>query len=249
MHGEALRVREDVVAAPAGETVREPMPDYLEDAYWWAYLRPAAVRFFDRPWLVNLILFGNFFRLRNAVLAELPMDETGRTLQVACVYGDFTRRLRAHLGKGARLDVVDVAPIQLNNTAAKMDAPQNIALHCQNSASLGFPADTFENVVVFFLLHEQPDEVRGATIAEALRVTRPGGKTIFVDYHRPPRLNPFRYFAGLVFWLLEPFASSFWSRDISAQAAIDVREMQVDTRLYFGGLYQKTVFRLPAADA
>ena len=47
------------------------LPRYLEDIYWWAYLHPRAVRIFERQWLVNLILWGNYARLRDAALAEL----------------------------------------------------------------------------------------------------------------------------------------------------------------------------------
>ena len=45
-------------------------------------------------------------------------------------------------------------------------------------------------LLLFFLLHEQPADVRRKTIAEALRVTKPGGKLIFVDYHKPVTASP-----------------------------------------------------------
>ena len=47
-----------------------PMPLYLEQTYWWAYVHPNAVRVFERQWLVNLILWGNYSRLRDAALRE-----------------------------------------------------------------------------------------------------------------------------------------------------------------------------------
>lgn len=244
MQGEAASVTDDVIRAvtkPEGSKKKQ-LPAYLERAYWWAYLRPGAVRFFDRLWLVNLILYGNFFRLRDAALNELPASGQARTLQVACVYGDFTNRLRERLDSGARLDVVDVAPIQLANTQRKLGRADNTFFHCQDSARLSFSSAQFDRVIVFFLLHEQPAEVRSATIDEALRVTRPGGKTVFVDYHKPGRWNPFRYLAALVFWLLEPFAAEFWSRDVADHASEERRGLRVKKRLFFGGLYQKTVF-------
>ena len=30
-----------------------PVPHYLEQAYWWAYVHPKAVHVFERDWLVN----------------------------------------------------------------------------------------------------------------------------------------------------------------------------------------------------
>jgi ubiquinone/menaquinone biosynthesis C-methylase UbiE len=216
------------------------VPDYLHRTYWWAYLHPRAVRVFERQWLVNLILWGNFARLRDAALAELGSPAQGRLLQVACVYGDFSQRLAACLAPGSQLDVVDVAPIQLGNVARKLEGVPNVKLHCQDSTQLHFSDQTFDRVIVFFLLHEQPADARRATIREALRVTKPGGKTVFVDYHQPNRWNPMRYLMSGVFRLLEPFAQDFWTRDIADWAADALSGQRVTKQLWFGGLYQKT---------
>ncbi|HTM61617.1 MAG TPA: methyltransferase, partial [Burkholderiales bacterium] len=93
------------------------VPRYLAETYWWAYVHPNAVRLFERQWLVNLILWGNFSRLRDAALDALGERLDGRTLQIACVYGDLTNRLRARLTTGGSLDVVDVLRVQLDNLA------------------------------------------------------------------------------------------------------------------------------------
>ncbi|MBL8099997.1 MAG: hypothetical protein JNK81_12490, partial [Anaerolineales bacterium] len=68
------------------------IPAYLEETYWWTYTRPYAVAFWDREWLVNLILFGNFVRLRDSAMDELETDNRS-TLQISCVYGDFSVKL------------------------------------------------------------------------------------------------------------------------------------------------------------
>src|SRR4051812_36216333 len=93
-----------------------PVPAYLRLHYWWAYVHPNAVRVFERAWLVNLILWFNYRGLSEAALIALGVDAPGgvlrgRTLQIACVYGDLTERLSrcAGLGGGS-LDVVDVLP-------------------------------------------------------------------------------------------------------------------------------------------
>ena len=70
------------------------VPYYLKTHYWWAYVHPRAVKIFERQWLTNLILWGNYGRLRDAALGELGESLPGRTLQVACVYGDLTCRVR-----------------------------------------------------------------------------------------------------------------------------------------------------------
>ncbi|MBI4087903.1 methyltransferase, partial [Candidatus Kaiserbacteria bacterium] len=47
------------------------IPEYLTSRYWWAYVHPNAVWFFERQWLVNLILFGNYMKLRDTLLQEI----------------------------------------------------------------------------------------------------------------------------------------------------------------------------------
>ena len=217
------------------------VPTYLEETYWWAYTHPNAVRVFERPWLVNLILWGNFARLRDAALGEIGDVLEGRTLQVACVYGDFTPKVAERLAPDARLDVVDVAPVQLENLSHKIRPYPNVYMHHQDSTQLEFDDGAYDNVVVFFLLHEQPQEVRLKTIREALRMTRPGGRLIFVDYHRPEWWNPFRYIMIPILSLLEPFALDIWKTEIADWLPEDAQYTSLHKETLFGGLYQKVV--------
>ena len=218
-----------------------PVPDYLEKTYWWAYVHPNAVRVFERQWLVNLILWGNFAKLRDAALQELGAVVNGKVLQVACVYGNFTEYLVKRLGPQGHLDVIDVAPVQIQNLHAKLKDARQVTVQRQDSNNLQFEDASRDAVVVFFLLHEQPADVRQKTIAEALRVTKPGGKIIFVDYHRPVAINPFRYIMVPILTPLEPFAMDIWRNEITDWLPAGVTPAGVEKQTYFGGLYQKVV--------
>ncbi|UCV05289.1 rhodoquinone biosynthesis methyltransferase RquA [Dechloromonas denitrificans] len=230
---------------PPGATPAPPaIPDYLQDVYWWAYLHPNGVRLFERQWLVNLILWGNFSRLRDAVLAEFGTAINQRILQIACVYGDFTQRIAARLGAQGRLDVVDVAPIQLANLRRKLPPDPRIHLHQQDASALHFADASFDATLLFFLLHEQPAAVRRATLAEALRVTRPGGKIVIVDYHKPSPGNPLRYLMTGVLKALEPFALDLWEQEIATYLPTDSALVALAKSTSFGGLYQKVVISL-----
>ncbi|MEO5344895.1 MAG: rhodoquinone biosynthesis methyltransferase RquA [Magnetococcus sp. YQC-9] len=218
-----------------------PVPDYLQQTYWWAYIHPSGVRFFERQWLVNAILWGNFSRLRDAALAEMGSPIAGQILQVACVYGNLTPRLADRLAPGARLHVIDVAPVQLRNLQAKLGRRANVCLHHQDSTRLTFEDELFDQVLIFFLLHEQPAGVRERTIAEALRVVKPGGRVIFVDYHRPAWTNPFRYIMIPILKTLEPFALDTWKQEITHWLPEGVQPAALHKETFFGGLYQKVV--------
>lgn len=228
-------------AGPSGIQAPVALPEYLQQTYWWAYLHPRGVSFFERQWLVNFILWGNYVTLRDSVFAELTGLHGGKVLQVACVYGDFTVKLAQKLGPGSRLDVVDVAPVQLENLRKKVGTQSGVILHHQDSANLAFADQSYDCVVVFFLLHEQPGHVRARTVREALRVTRRGGKIVFVDYHQPAWLNPFRYIMLPVLGVLEPYALDMWFTDIARWLPADAKPERVEKRVYFGGLYQKVV--------
>lgn len=218
-----------------------PIPKYLSQTYWWAYLHPLGVRVFERQWLVNLILWGNFGRLRDSVLRELDGTKPSQVLQIACVYGNLTDRIVDRLGRAGHLHVVDVAPVQLKNLTEKLSDASRVTLHHQDSTQLEFPDASFDQVVVFFLLHEQPEAARARTVAEAARVVKPGGKLIFVDYHRPRRLNPFRYIMQPILRTLEPFAMDLWQKEIEDLMPAAIPPLRVQKRTTFGGLYQKVV--------
>jgi len=218
------------------------VPSYLLENYWWAYVHPSAVRIFERQWLLNLILCGNYARLREAALDELGPSLAGRTLQIACVYGDLTPRLAARVAAGGILDVVDVLPVQLANLAQKLAGDSRVRLWLGDSARLDVEKGRYDQALVFFLLHEQPESVRRATLVEALRAVKPGGKVVVIEYHDPSRWHPLKAILRLVLRRLEPFALDLWAHGLERWLP-DGRARIVAKKTYFGGLYQKVVLR------
>lgn len=217
------------------------IPAYLQQAYWWAYVHPRAVHVFERDWLVNLILFGNYNRLRDSALAALGRPLHGRTLQIACVYGNLTLQMAAALAPDAHLDIVDVLPIQLHNLRSKLSSDPRITMLHANSESLPTADASVDQVLLFFLLHEQPEATRRRTLAEALRVVRPGGRIVIVDYHCPARWNPLRPLMYAVFRALEPYAHELWRHELAEFLPADAQPAAVDKQTFFGGLYQRLI--------
>ena len=217
-----------------------PIPDYLERHYWWAYLRPASLRVFDHPAVVSAILWGQYRRLSDAALAEIRPGQS--VLQLACVYGDLSRRVAQRLGLGGRLRIVDVAPIQVENAQAKLHEFGGAQVVCADAAEPG--AGTYDVVLTFFLLHELPDAHKRRVVNAALSRLAPGGRAVFIDYARPPVWHPLRPVTATVFRLLEPFAKTMW--------AVPVRSLSSGPGRYrwrvtpaFGGLYQIVVAERP----
>ena len=218
------------------------IPDYLTSYYWWAYVHPKAVNVFERDWLINLILWGNYARLRDAALAELGDHLPGSTLQVACVYGDLTCRLSEHAASGGgTIDVVDVLPIQLTNLRRKLPRHAPARLLAMDSTNLNLPDASYDRALVFFLLHEQPRHYRERTLSEAFRVVKPGGKIVIVDYAMPHWWNPLRFLWRPLLAELEPFALDLWRQEIADWLPESVPPERLRNERLFGGLYQKVV--------
>jgi ubiquinone/menaquinone biosynthesis C-methylase UbiE len=216
-------------------------PQYLVAHYSWAYIHPRAIRLFERQWLVNLILWGNYRRLSGIVLAELEQIFPCATLQVGCVYGDLTNRLSTQAtATKSELDVIDILPMQLTNLHGKLPRDATVRMLRMDSTDLRLPDASYDQALLFFLLHEQPSHLRELTMSEVFRVVRPGGKIVIVDYARPRFWNPLRYLWRPLLGLLEPFALDLWRHEIPYWFPVEV-PVRWNKQSFFGGLYQKIV--------
>jgi ubiquinone/menaquinone biosynthesis C-methylase UbiE len=215
---------------------RPEIPGYLRDTYHWAYLSRVGRAVFDRPAMVSAILWGNARRLMGEAAAEF--GEGTRVLQTACVYGDFSLQLAERVGPHGRLDVIDIAPMQVANCRRKLSGHPQVRLRVADTAA--HEGKGYDGVCCFFLLHEVPEDYKRRIVDRVLGSLRPGGKAVFVDYHAPRRWHPLRGVMSLVFRWLEPFARALWQREIASYAA-HAGDFTWTKRTYFGGLYQKTV--------
>ena len=241
MTGTLLCAKARAAGLPLG-AIDPSVPLYLAAHYWWAYVHPKAVKLFERQWLVNLILWGNYAQLRDAALTELGGRLSGRTLQVACVYGDLTNRLGRQVASGGgAIDVIDVLPIQLKNLREKLATDAPVRLLAMDSTDLKLADASYDRALIFFLLHEQPHHYRERTISEALRVVKPGGKIVIVDYALPHWWNPLRYLWRPVLAWLEPFALDLWRQEIVDWLPAPLAARKLCNESFFGGLYQKVV--------
>ena len=107
-----------------------------------------------------------------------------------------------------------------------------------DSSELDLPSQSYDRALLFFLLHEQPEAVRRRTLSEAVRVLKPGGRLVIVDYHRPSRANPLYLPMVAILETLEPFAMDLWRQPLESWLPAGV---VVEKATTFGGLYQRLV--------
>jgi hypothetical protein len=156
------------------------------------------------------------------------------------VYADLTETIVQNLAPDASLDVIDVVPDQLINLQRKLcqrstrmtrDIGSNdendsdhhrprVTLSCCDATKLyqQYPHENvFDNIVIFFLLHETPDNVRQLVLSEACRLCKAdSGKIIIIDYHQPnPSPKWISYVMRYMYRLYEPFAIDLWNYPIT----------------------------------
>lgn len=268
--GPAMRYEEGPVAVPSAvsagaESVRgnrhsaageaEALPDYLLRHYWWAYVWPPAVWFFDHQPIINLIVFGQYRRLVAGALEAMTPEADGANLLIGSAYGCFVPELADRLG-GQSLDVVDVAPIQLRRAEVKLGAPdpeRSVTLSRMNAEHLTCEDDSYDRALMFLLLHELPVAARARALEEAVRVIRPGGELVMSEYGAITRSHPFHRIAPMRWGLgvAEPFLPSLWRTDLDrlvdeCAGATGKRAVCESTTLIFGGFYRSVRYRIQA---
>lgn len=218
-------------------------PEYLVRNYWWAYLSPAGVWFFSHHTVINLILFGQYRTILSALTARLGSTSSKRMLQLTCAYGELTPTLAGHTEE---LHLNDVATIQLQLASRALSKHGHTAQRARmNAEALAYASNSFDTLVIFFLLHELPPAARQHAFEEALRVLKPNGRLLLAEYgmnrgsHPLHRFLPFRW----ILERLEPFLRDFWHSDLHAQLQACAARQNKSLRLIgetavFGGFYR-----------
>lgn len=234
--GPALHSALDIAKNRAEIDADPFIPDYMKEVYYWAYLDPQNVRLLDHEIVVKIILWFQHRKLQAAAFAEFEPGQS--VLQPASVYGDFCPNLARHLGLHGSLEILDIAPIQVRNCQQKIASLPQARVSRGNAAHLD--DQLYDAICCYFLLHEVPLDYKYAIVQELLNHVRPGGKVVFVDYHKPHWAHPLKLITSLIFDSLEPFAKDLWCHPIEDFAAGDTR-FSWRQQSYFGGLFQKTV--------
>jgi ubiquinone/menaquinone biosynthesis C-methylase UbiE len=226
----------EFLAPVAPVAVAPEIPAYLQETYYWAYLNPRNVKLLDREFVVRTILWQQHRKLQRLVYVEVEPGQS--VMQSACVYGNFSTGLAERVGRDGCLDIFDVAEVQVKNARRKLEAYPQATVHLGNALHLD--NKPFDAVCCFFLLHELPDEFKREAVNLFLNKIRPGGKVIFVDYHKPRWWHPLKLITSLVFDTLEPFAKGLWRYEVRELAA-NPENYNWRKETIFGDLFQKVV--------
>ena len=144
---------------------------------YYSYIRG----FFDRWAALYNIVVAPLAWVRTKEVAVTAAEKGSRILDVCTGTG---KQAFAFAKKGYPVTGIDFSKSMLK-IAAKNNKYPNLKLDFGDSAHLPYDDAAFDVSCVAFGLHEMPPEVREKVVKEMVRVTRPGGAIVVMDYAMP----------------------------------------------------------------
>lgn len=123
---------------------------------------------------------------RRELVRECRLGASSRVLDLCSGTGDVALAI-ARQAAPAEVVATDFTPEMLEvaeRKAAEYDGPTQIEIQLADAQDLPFPDESFDVVTVAFGVRNLPD--RAANFAEVLRVLKPGGRYVILEFSRPP---------------------------------------------------------------
>lgn len=185
-----------VVGPVAGDPTRAPAVQAMFARIAGGYDRANALMSFgiDRAW-------------RTIAIRELGAAARGDILDVCAGTMDFCGMLA---GTARSLTALDFCEPMLDKGAHKAPAARRV---CADARAMPLPDAAFDGAVAGFGIRNVPEPERA--VAEALRVLRPGGVFVVVDFFKPTTLMA-RLMAGTYNRVVLPLVGGLVSGDAGA---------------------------------
>jgi ubiquinone/menaquinone biosynthesis C-methylase UbiE len=120
-------------------------------------------------------------RFRKAGIEIFPPRENLKILDVGCGTGEM---LVTYTRPGCELTGIDVSPSMLDVARQKLGTAARLAL--EDATHMSFADASFDLVTCMLALHEMPAVDRPRVLKECVRVTKPGGHILLIDFHGGP---------------------------------------------------------------
>lgn len=206
---------------------------------YWIYRNRFLVWLTDRKFIVSAVLLFQYDRLVTALLHHFDRFtfRNGEIVQLGAVSGDLSQRLAVRCRHSARLSILEMTCTGIRHTMGKLDRVRIYQAQFIRGDARSIPMkdEAVDCTVSFFLFHELPTQYKREVLLESLRVVRPGGRSLFVEFHKPDSLL-LRLLGNTIFGLFEPYAKEMWYWDPLDE--LDQQHVTTTRTLHFGGYFQ-----------
>jgi ubiquinone/menaquinone biosynthesis C-methylase UbiE len=137
-------------------------------------------------WWNNLLLRGKWLELQQKSVDLARFQAGEKVLDVGCGTGTLALQARARVGTTGSVSGIDPGPRQIARARAKAARRgQTIDFRVGMIEQLPFPDQSFDVVLSTFMMHVLPDDLKRQGLSEIVRVLKPGGRLLVVDFKRP----------------------------------------------------------------
>ena len=146
------------------------------------------------------------------------------------------------IGSYGQYDIIDINQNEVTRAIEKYwQIYKNLKIFKQDARTMKATA-SYDVVICFMLLSQVPSASKYQIVNNALKMVKPGGKVVFIDWHNPLYWHPLRYLVRMYNRLYHPFVERLWDRDIETYATNKMRgQFSWLKSTYFGRMFQKTV--------
>ncbi len=190
--------------------------------------------------LNHFLSFGIDRRWRKRAIHILSQVSHETILDVACGTGDLS--IEALKLKPRKIIGVDISEGMLAKGREKLvrkNLEKSITLVHGDSEALQFDDETFDAAMVAFGVRNFEDMNQG--LAEILRVLKPGGLLIVLEFSKPQSLF-FKKIFNFYFFRILPFIGSLFSKDASAYSYLPESVNTFPDRIDFLDIMRKVGF-------
>lgn len=167
---------------------RRPTSDQPKTPHIGILLHSAA-RYDALAWLLT---FGRERAFREKMLAPATLRPGEAVLDVGCGTGTVALLARKQVGPQGRVDGIDASPDMIARAIAKARrAGSEIRFSTATAQHLPYGDGEFDVVLSTLMFHHLPKAGRAAFGREALRVLKPGGRWLIIDFAKPQRRSRF----------------------------------------------------------
>ena len=209
------------------------------------YSNKQLIRFVDFQPISAAILLFQYDRLVSAITSDLAgTDLRGKDLLItSCPFGNVIPRVVGTAVESGvrRVLIADIIKHELDNAEGKLAAfPGKLEFVEEDATAMKHADGSVAANVMFFLLHELPDQLKGQALREACRVLEPGGKLYLAEFHKP-RTRLMYAFSWIYFKTFEPWALAVWESHDPLRQLESMGGFSCERSTYFFGNFQITV--------
>ncbi len=149
--------------------------------------------------LLDIITLNKYRNFIKEVIRFMQIKREDRILDLGCGTGRNTCLMRNYLSNRGSIIGVDISEIMIKQFKKKCSIFTNVyAVYSRADRTLPFKGNLFDKILISFMIHGFPHNVRESILDEARRVLKNRGRLFILDY------NKFE-FGTLPFYIKLPF--------------------------------------------